>query len=203
VLDRPRNTPTRTGIGVAVITSAIVLQVAGGDDVISDHLGIADEDLVWVLRAAFFLLPAAAFFLTRRVCLALQRADRRRLRAGAPTGIAPLSPDDASQDGAVPAPDGGTPSERSYAPVSRPLSEDEQARLNAYRPDMLVRPIPRHLIPLPTPRRGLAQVHSRLNHAYLLSWLEAPYKDGNGNGNGRGPENGSKPRPGASDQDGR
>jgi ubiquinol-cytochrome c reductase cytochrome b subunit len=200
VLDRPRNTPTRTGIGVAVITSAIVLQVAGGDDVISDHLGIADEDLVWVLRAAFFLLPAAAFFLTRRVCLALQRADRRRLRAGAPTGIAPLSPDDASQDGAVPAPDGGTPSERSYAPVSRPLSEDEQARLNAYRPDMLVRPIPRHLIPLPTPRRALAQVHSRLNHAYLLSWLEAPYKDGNGNG--RGPENGSKPRPGASDQDG-
>jgi ubiquinol-cytochrome c reductase cytochrome b subunit len=201
VLDRPRNTPTRTGIGVAVITSAIVLQVAGGDDVISDHLGIADEDLVWVLRAAFFLLPAAAFFLTRRVCLALQRADRRRLRAGAPAGIAPLSPDDATPDGAVPAPDGGTPSERSYAPVSRPLSEDEQARLNAYRPDMLVRPIPRHLIPLPTPRRALAQVHSRLNHAYLLSWLEAPYKDGNGNG--RGPENGSKPRPGASDQDGR
>ena len=86
VLDRPRYTPTRTGIGVAVITLAIVVQVAGGDDVISDHLGIAVEDLVWVLRVSFFVLPVVAFFVTRRVCVALQRADRRRLRPAIPTG---------------------------------------------------------------------------------------------------------------------
>ncbi len=216
VLDRPRNTPTRTGIGVAVIVSAMVIQIAGGDDVLSYQLGMALEDLVWVLRASFFILPVAAFFLTRRVCVALQRADRRRLRAGVPFGIARqsldgASPDGASPDGASPdgaSPDGATPDgaspdgasarsasseaaspdgeaarpELSYASVSRPLSDDEKARMVAHRPDELIRPIPRHLVPLPTPRRALAQVRSRLNHHYLVPWLEAPYRDGPGDG---------------------
>lgn len=185
VLDRPRNVPTRTGIGVAVITSAIVLQVAGGDDVISVHLGLADEDLVWVLRFGFFIFPVAAFFVTRRICVALQRADRRRLRAGLPYGIAPQSPDGAAAPpepaAAAPGhPDGHviTPDpELSYTSVNSPLSEEERERLTAHRADQLIRPIPRHLMPLPTPRRALAQVRSRLNHSYLVSSLESPYKD--------------------------
>jgi ubiquinol-cytochrome c reductase cytochrome b subunit len=182
VLDRPRNTPMRTGIGVAVVTSAVVLQVAAGDDVLSDHLGLAVEDLVWVLRVGFFVLPVAAFFLTRRICVALQRSDRRKLRAGVPFGIAPQSPDGAAaaQPGlAAPQP------ELSYTPVSRPLSDEEKARLTAHRPDELIRPVPRHLVPLPTPRRALAQVRSRLNHLYLLPMLEAPYKDGSSDGQGK------------------
>jgi ubiquinol-cytochrome c reductase cytochrome b subunit len=198
VLDRPRNTPARTGIGVAVITSAVVLQVAGGDDVVAVHLGIVVEDLVWVLRVGFFVLPAAAFFLTRRACVALQRSDRRQLRAGVPTAIAPQSPDGTPPEGTPPPPEGAAAApELSYAPVSRPLSEEEKARLVAHRPDELIRPVPRHLIPLPTPRRALAQARSRLNHLYLLSWLETPYKDGSGDGRER--ENGSKAAENASD----
>jgi ubiquinol-cytochrome c reductase cytochrome b subunit len=50
--------------------------------------------------------------------------------------------------------------------------------MDAHRPDELVRPIPRHLVPLPTPRRALAQVRARVNHFYLLSALETPYEDG-------------------------
>jgi ubiquinol-cytochrome c reductase cytochrome b subunit len=184
VVDRPRNTPTRTGIGVAVITSALVLQIAGGDDVVADHLGMAAEDLVWVLRVSFFLLPAAAFLLTRQICVALQRSDRRQLRAGVTTGIAPQSPDGTSPEGTppegTPPPDGAAPPELSYAPDSRTLSEEEKARLVAHRPDELIQPVPRHLIPLPTPRRALAQARSRLNHAFLLSSLETPYKNGSG-----------------------
>jgi ubiquinol-cytochrome c reductase cytochrome b subunit len=192
VLDRPRYTPTRTGIGVAIITSAVVLQVAGGDDVISFHLGIAVEDLVWVLRFGFFIFPVVAFFVTRRVCVALQRADRRRLRVGLPYGIAAQSPDGAARpepDGAVtrPEPAALTPGqsdgqvvapqpELSYTAVNNPLTEQEHERLTAHRPDELIRPIPRHLVPLPTPRRVAAQVHARLNHAYLVSALEPPYK---------------------------
>ncbi|MBO0813882.1 MAG: hypothetical protein J2P30_01820, partial [Actinobacteria bacterium] len=167
---RPRNTPTRTAIGVAVIVSGTVIQIAGGDDVISFHLGISVQDLVWVLRAGFFVFPVLAFLLTRRICVGLQRADRRRLRAGRPFGIISQSADGAGAangDGA-----------RGYAPVSRPMSEDERARMDAHRPDELVRPIPRHLVPLPTPRRVLEQVRARTNHFYLLSWLEAPYKNG-------------------------
>ncbi len=213
VLDRPRNTPTRTGLGVAVITSALVLQLAGGDDVISYQLGIAVEDLVWVLRAGFVVLPPAAFFATRHVCIALQRADRRRLRAGLPYGIAGQSPDGAAADGTASAPpeagapgpgapgpgqlDGQAAAEPavSYTTVSRPLSEQERERMTARRPDGLIQPVPRHLVPLPTPRRTLAQVRARLNHHYLLSSLQTPYKDGSGNGSrpDESPESGEQP----------
>ena len=221
VLDRPRYNPTRTGIGVAVITLAIVVQVAGGDDVISFHLGIAVEDLVWVLRGCFFVLPTAAFFVTRRVCVALQRADRRRLRAGHRYGITPQSPDGAAAEGKAAAagqpPDGAvtragpaalapgrpdghvvTPQpELSYATVNHPLTEQERERLTAHRPDELIRPIPRHLVPLPTPGRIAAQVRARLNHLYLVSALEPPYKDGSGNGHpGKQPaESDERPTP--------
>ena len=193
VLDRPRNTPTRVGIGVAVIVSATVIQIAGGDDVIAFHLGIALEDLVWVLRVSFFVLPVIAFFVAKRICVALQRADRRRLRAGFPFGVVPQSPDGAArpaQDRVVRRPeqaalepgqpDGhvvATQPELAYTSVNRPLSEQERERMTAHRADQLIRPIPRHLVPLPTPRRALAQMRSRLNHYYLLTSLESPYKD--------------------------
>lgn len=165
VLDRPRNTPTRTGLGVAVIVSAAVLQMSGGDDMIAFHLGIAIEDWVWVMRAGFFLFPVIAFLITRRVCVALQRADRRRLRAGRSFGIVSQAAD-------------GADDAHAYAPVSRPVSGDEQERMITRRPDELIRPIPRHLVPLPTPHRVLEQVRARLNHYYLLSALETPYKNG-------------------------
>ena len=195
VLDRPRNTPTRTAIGVAVIVSAIVLQIAAGDDVISFHLGLVVEDLVWVLRVSFFVLPVIAFFVTRHVCVALQRADRRRLRVGHRHAIAGQSPDGAAgragPDGAVVRPEPaalapGQPDghvvvpepELSYASVSSPLTEQEHERMTAHRPDELIQPVPRHLIPLPTPRRIAGQVRARLNHYYLLPSLEPPYKNG-------------------------
>lgn len=116
-------------MGVAVIVSAGVIQVSGGDDVIAE---------------------------------ALQREDRCRLRSGRPFGVA-----DQSADGT-----------RAYVPVSRPVSESDRARMDGRRPDELIRPIPRHLVPLPTPRRTLEQVRARANHYYLLPSLETPYKDG-------------------------
>jgi ubiquinol-cytochrome c reductase cytochrome b subunit len=164
ILDRPRNEPTRTAIGVAVVVSAGVLQIAGGDDVISFHLGLAVEDLVWVLRIGFFVFPVLAFLVTRHVCVALQRADRRRLRAGTAFAITRQSANGAG--------------EAAYAPVSRPVDAEEREQLTAHRPDELIRPIPRHLIPMPTPRRALEQVRARVNHYYLLPALETPYKDG-------------------------
>ena len=38
----------------------------------------------------------------------------------------------------------------------------------------MLRPTPRHLIPLPTPRRITAQVRARLNHFYVRTRLENP-----------------------------
>jgi ubiquinol-cytochrome c reductase cytochrome b subunit len=151
------------------------------------------------MRVSFFVLPVIAFFVTRHVCVALQRADRRRLRVGHRYAIASQSPDGAAArpgpDGAVTRPEPavlvpGQPDghvvvpepELSYASVSSPLTEQERERLTAHRPDELIRPIPRHLIPLPTPRRIAAQVRARLNHYYLVSALEPPYKTRASNG---------------------
>jgi len=60
------------------------------------------------------------------------------------------------------------------APVARPASGEERAVMEARRPDELFMPIPRHLVPLPTPGRVLAQVRARVNHFYVLSRLETP-----------------------------
>ena len=87
MLDRPRNAPARTALGAAVITQGGVLLLAGGDDVISMRFGVPFEGLVWFFRVGFFLFPVIAFVLARRMCLALQRRDRRWLARGRPAGI--------------------------------------------------------------------------------------------------------------------
>lgn len=181
VLDRPRNMPARTGLGAAIIAMALVLELAGGDDVIAVHLSIPLEYLVWFLRIAVFVFPAAAFFLTRRACISLQRADRRRLRRGLAFGIAmtPTLP-----DGHRELADGDR---RPTAPlaVNRPVSEEERAVMEARRPDELLTPTPRHLVPLPTPRRAAAQLRARLNHSYVVSRLETPSADPHQDGQGQ------------------
>jgi hypothetical protein len=145
VAQQHSNMPSRTAIGVAVLAMATDLQRAGSDDVIAFHLNMPVEDLVWALRAGFFVLPAIAFVVTRRACIALQRRDRRRLRQGTEFGIA------AVREGTA------------YVAVARPASGEERAVMEARRPDELFMPIPRHLVPLPTPRRALAQVRARVN----------------------------------------
>ncbi|WP_431784247.1 cytochrome bc1 complex cytochrome b subunit [Streptomyces chumphonensis] len=84
--DRPRDRPTRTGLGVAGITFYGVLLLAGGQDLIAYLLHLSVNGLVWFFRAAVFAAPVLAFLLTRRVCLALQEADRDRLLEGDESG---------------------------------------------------------------------------------------------------------------------
>ncbi|GAA1220666.1 ubiquinol-cytochrome c reductase cytochrome b subunit [Kitasatospora nipponensis] len=86
--DRPRDRPTRTGIGVAGLTGYAVLLLAGGQDVLALVFGVSVNALDWTLRVALFVAPVLAFWLTRWLCLALQARDRDRLRAGRqPTGF--------------------------------------------------------------------------------------------------------------------
>jgi quinol---cytochrome-c reductase cytochrome b subunit len=154
ILDRPRNAPSRTALGVAVIAMALNIQLAAADDVIALHLNIPIEALVWLFRVGFFVFPVAGFLVARHVCLALQRADARKLRQGESYGIAVQG--------------------RAYAPVSRPLPEETRAIVEARQPVELLRPTPRHLIPLPTPHRMSEQVRARLNHFYVRTRLETP-----------------------------
>jgi ubiquinol-cytochrome c reductase cytochrome b subunit len=174
LLDRPRNSPARTALGAAIVAMAADLQLASGDDIIAYHFGMPVEDVLWAFRAGFIAFPVLAFLLARHWCVALQRSDRRRLRAGTAVGVASLAAANGHRAGSA----AGLAAPVGYAAVSRPVPEEELPVLQTRRPDELITPIPRHLVPLPTPRRATAQVRARLNHLYLLSRLEPVIEDG-------------------------
>ncbi len=86
LLDRPRNAPTRTGIGVMAITFYLLLLIGGGNDIIATSFDMSINSITWSLRILIFVLPPIAFVVTRRVCLGLQRRDRDKLLHGYESG---------------------------------------------------------------------------------------------------------------------
>jgi ubiquinol-cytochrome c reductase cytochrome b subunit len=87
ILDRPRNRPVRTGLGVAWLTLYFVLLIGGGNDIWATHFHLSINAITWFVRIGFFVLPAAAFWVTKRICLGLQRRDRDKVLHGRETGI--------------------------------------------------------------------------------------------------------------------
>ena len=86
LLDRPRNAPTRTGVGVAIITAFMILNVAGSNDLVATHFELSINGITWALRIAFLVGPFIAFMITKRICLNLQRRDRELALHGHETG---------------------------------------------------------------------------------------------------------------------
>jgi len=86
LLDRPRNQPTRTALGVAALTFYGVLMFAAANDIMAIKLHMSINDITYFFRTAAFVLPVIAFWATRRVCLSLQRADRNKVLHGRETG---------------------------------------------------------------------------------------------------------------------
>jgi len=85
--DRPRNAATRTAIGMAAITFWGVFWLEGANDVIADHLNISLYVTTEIARYAVFIGPAVAYWVTKRICLGLQRHDLHLLEHGVETGI--------------------------------------------------------------------------------------------------------------------
>jgi ubiquinol-cytochrome c reductase cytochrome b subunit len=107
LLDRPRNVPTRTGLGVMAATLYILLWISGGNDIIATHLHLSINDITYTLRALVFILPPLTYLVAKRIALGLQRKDRETVLHGRETGRvfrtedgevfelhAPLSPQD-------------------------------------------------------------------------------------------------------------
>ena len=86
LLDRPRNAPTRTGLGVMALTFYVLLFISGGNDIIAHMMGLSINDITRTLRVGLFVLPALAFVITKRICLGLQRKDREKALHGRETG---------------------------------------------------------------------------------------------------------------------
>ena len=93
LLDRPRNAPTRTAIGVMSLTFYCLLWAQGGNDLIASTFDIDVFHITWFMRVAIFVLPPIAFVITKRVCFGLQRRDRDKLLHGYESGIIKRLPD--------------------------------------------------------------------------------------------------------------
>ncbi|MFI2028616.1 cytochrome bc1 complex cytochrome b subunit [Streptomyces buecherae] len=87
LLDRPRNTPVRTGFGVAWCVSYLTMLVAGGNDIWATHFHLSINAITWFSRIAFFVAPVLAFIVTKRICLGLQRRDKEKVLHGRESGI--------------------------------------------------------------------------------------------------------------------
>lgn len=87
IAERPRNQPTRTGLGVAWLVWYGVLLMGGGNDIWATHFHLSINVITWFVRIAFFVLPVAAFIITKRFCLGLQRKDAEKVLHGRESGV--------------------------------------------------------------------------------------------------------------------
>ncbi|WP_256104447.1 ubiquinol-cytochrome c reductase cytochrome b subunit [Streptomyces sp. ODS05-4] len=87
ILDRPRNAPTRTALGVAWVTSYMVMLIGGGNDIFATHLHLSINSITWFVRISYFVGPVIAFIVTKRICMGLQRRDRDKVLHGRESGI--------------------------------------------------------------------------------------------------------------------
>jgi ubiquinol-cytochrome c reductase cytochrome b subunit len=87
LLDRPRNQPVRTAIGVMAITFYTILWINGGNDIIATRFGLSISQITWIARFTIILGPPIAFIITKRICLGLQRRDRLKVLHGRESGL--------------------------------------------------------------------------------------------------------------------
>ena len=90
LLDRPRDAPWRTAIGVAFFTWIFVVFLAGAADRMFLLFGLSYRGQIWAFRVLVWVLPLAALFVTKRVCQELLRGEvvevRRKLVEAEPVG---------------------------------------------------------------------------------------------------------------------
>jgi ubiquinol-cytochrome c reductase cytochrome b subunit len=87
ILQRPRDVPVRTALGVAFITFYLVNLINGANDLFAFKLDISLNVMTWVGRVLSIIGPVIAYVVTYRLCLGLQHADRAVLEHGIETGI--------------------------------------------------------------------------------------------------------------------
>jgi ubiquinol-cytochrome c reductase cytochrome b subunit len=171
VNDRPRNAPVRTGIGVAAVSFYGVLWAEGANDVLADRFQVPLYTITWIARIAVFVVPIGSYFITKRICLGLQRKDAELLHHGVETGIIRQLPSG------------------EFIEVTRPVDDAARAVLEAKRD---AQPIAvgasvsaaadGNDVPPPASRGIMGRARVRANRMFLETIpLEA---DGHGNGHG-------------------
>jgi quinol---cytochrome-c reductase cytochrome b subunit len=151
LLDRPRDVPVRTAIGVAGVVFYGILWLAGGNDVIAYQFHIDLFWTTWFFRIAIIVGPFLGYFVAYRICLGLQRRERHMVEHGVETGIIRMSPEGA------------------FGEVERPLTATEAAPITDERPPVAI-PLGRSgrdgLDP-PENRTRLGRARIALNRRYM------------------------------------
>jgi len=167
--DRPRNAPVRTGVGVAAVCFYGILWAEGANDVLADKLQIPLYTITWIARVAIFVVPIVAYFVTRRICLGLQRKDAELLSHGLEIGIIRQLPSG------------------EFIEEARPLNDEERAVVEAKRvPPALPAPgqPDENGVPAPSSRGVMGWARGVANRAFTETVAT------NGHGNGHGHPNG-------------
>ena len=164
VNDRPRNAPTRTGTGVAAICFYAVLLLEGANDVLADKFDIPLYTVTWISRIAIFVVPIGAYYVTKRICLGLQRHDASLLTHGVEIGIIKQLPD------------GG------FVEEERPLTPEERGKVDSKKVPLAL-PAPgepdANGVPAPGSRGVKGWARGVANRAFTETVVVS---DGHGNG---------------------
>ncbi|MGP3535057.1 cytochrome bc1 complex cytochrome b subunit [Microbacterium sp. RD1] len=86
IAQRPRNAATRTAIGAAGVTFYAVMWAAASSDIIATHFWLTMEGVIHTLQALLIVGPIIAYFVTKRICIALQKKDREIVLHGYESG---------------------------------------------------------------------------------------------------------------------
>jgi len=95
LLQRPRDVPVRTSLGMMGIAFYFLVTLSGGNDLFAYHFGGSLNAMTWVGRIGLIVLPPLAYFVTYRICIGLQRSDREVLEHGIETGVIKMMPNGA------------------------------------------------------------------------------------------------------------
>ena len=95
LLQRPRDVPVRTSLGMMGIAFYFLVTLSGGNDLFAYHFGVSLNAMTWVGRIGLIVLPPLAYFVTYRICIGLQRSDREVLEHGIETGVIKMMPNGA------------------------------------------------------------------------------------------------------------
>jgi ubiquinol-cytochrome c reductase cytochrome b subunit len=75
VLDRPRQRPVRTALGMATISCYTVLFLSGAADVMAATFGVSVNAILWAFRVLTLLAPPVVAWITYRLCRELSARD--------------------------------------------------------------------------------------------------------------------------------
>ncbi|MGW0705529.1 cytochrome bc1 complex cytochrome b subunit [Streptomyces sp. NPDC002643] len=87
LLDRPRNRPVRTALGVAWLTFYLVALIGAANDIIALRLHVSVNAVTWAVRIGLLVAPVLAYAITKRWALDLQYRDRDLVLHGRETGV--------------------------------------------------------------------------------------------------------------------